>query len=685
MVEGLAHTFSQTKHVADRVARGLHVIDEVKRFRALSCALFCSICVSLVFAFDLFSDEFQKRYSLSDGDLSTISTVGVVFCYFVVPYGILYDYMGPLPLLVIAGVTGLVGCLGLGLVFDGKIKGTTATISVFYAFMNTCSGLFDAASVVTIVELFPRNRGPVIGLVKVMTGLGSSVFSTISRSFFSKNISGFIYFIMALTVAVAIVSIFLVTLPPYFINGWRKRGKTEEELAALASLKAIYAKKFVPIRRIACGYVIVACLVIFFTITAPVLAYTNVSKAGKCVVGAITVVLCMSFWVMSLPIRSLGGVDEAAQYCDSFDGAEPFDDTVTREIDGGKAPLEVSGEVLDDSREALNNSREVLDDGGKAPLEVSGEVLDDSREALNNSREVLDDGGKAPLEVSGEVLDDGGKAPLEVSDEADAPEVEKAVIEEGPQDPRYGGTIWQTLSRPDVWLLLIAFVCQGSLGTIVTYNGSTIYVARTGRARSAGLGSLYTAFIGVGSAVGRVAMGLFEAYVQQQDPEKRKVLVTISLPVAPIVATVAGILILVLPGDALLFPYILVYFEEGVFNGVRALIFPCIFASHHGILYNMSFCTNVIGVICFNRFLFGLTVDSEREKMGHTVAQGCTTRACVQTPIIVVTCMAAFAAVLASIVHIRYSRFVNKCRGAKPAKEPPVAERQPSTADVLVA
>ncbi|KAL7695901.1 Nodulin-like/Major Facilitator Superfamily [Lotmaria passim] len=648
MVEGLAHTFSQTKHVADRVARGLHVIDEVKRFRALSCALFCSICVSLVFAFDLFSDEFQKRYSLSDGDLSTISTVGVVFCYFVVPYGILYDYMGPLPLLVIAGVTGLVGCLGLGLVFDGKIKGTTATISVFYAFMNTCSGLFDAASVVTIVELFPRNRGPVIGLVKVMTGLGSSVFSTISRSFFSKNISGFIYFIMALTVAVAIVSIFLVTLPPYFINGWRKRGKTEEELAALASLKAIYAKKFVPIRRIACGYVIVACLVIFFTITAPVLAYTNVSKAGKCVVGAITVVLCMSFWVMSLPIRSLGGVDEAAQYCDSFDGAEPFDDTVTREIDGGKAPLEVSGEVLDDSREALN----------------------DSREALNDSREVLDDGGKAPLEVSGE---------------ADAPEVEKAVIEEGPQDPRYGGTIWQTLSRPDVWLLLIAFVCQGSLGTIVTYNGSTIYVARTGRARSAGLGSLYTAFIGVGSAVGRVAMGLFEAYVQQQDPEKRKVLVTISLPVAPIVATVAGILILVLPGDALLFPYILVYFEEGVFNGVRALIFPCIFASHHGILYNMSFCTNVIGVICFNRFLFGLTVDSEREKMGHTVAQGCTTRACVQTPIIVVTCMAAFAAVLASIVHIRYSRFVNKCRGAKPAKEPPVAERQPSTADVLVA
>lgn len=631
MFEGLAHTYSQTKYVADRAAKGLHVIDEVKRFRTLSCALFCSICVSLVFAFDLFSDEFQTRYSLSDGDLSTISTVGVVFCYFVIPYGILYDYMGPLPLLIIAGVTGLVGCLGLGLVFDGKIKGNTATISVFYAFMNTCSGLFDAASIVTLVELFPRNRGPVIGLAKVMTGLGSSVLSSISRGFFSTNISGFIYFIMALTVSVAIAASFLITLPPYFINGWRKRGKTEEEITALASLKVIYAKKFVPIRRIAYGYVIVACLVVFFTITAPLLAYTNVSKSGRSVVGAITVVLCMAFWVMAVPLRCLGGVNEAAD----------------------------AGDALDDS-ELLGGAVERVTESGKPAAEVSGEVLNDSREPL------------------------GKLSPSESPAAAEA-EVEQAVIEEGPQDPRYGGTIWETLRRPDIWLLLIAFVCQGALGTIVTYNGSTIYVARTGRARSAKLGSLYTAFIGVGSAVGRIAMGLFEAYVQHQDPAKRKVLVTIALPVAPIIATIAGILILVLPGDALLFPYILVYFEEGVFNGVRALIFPCIFASHHGILYNMSFCTNVIGVICFNRFLFGLTVDSEREKMGHTVAQGCTTRACVQTPIIVVTCTAAFAAVLASIVHIRYSRFVDQCRRAPPAQELPLSEKRASTSEEPIA
>ncbi|KPI88523.1 hypothetical protein ABL78_2335 [Leptomonas seymouri] len=615
MLGCFAHTFSQTDYVADRAARGLHVIDEVKRFRTLVCALFCSISVSVVFIFDIFSGELQRRYSLSDGDLSTISTVGVVFCYFVIPYGILFDYVGPLPVLIIAGVAGFVGCLGFGLIFDDKIKGNTATIAVFYALINTGSGLFDAASIVTLVELFPRNRGPVIGLAKVMTGLGSSVLSSINRGFFSNNISGFIYFIMVLRSVVAIAACFLLVLPPYFMNAWRKRGKTEKQIAVLASSKAIYAEKFVPIRRIVYGYIIVACLITFFAISAPLLAYTTVSNAGRLVIGLITVTLCMAFWVMALPIRWFGGVNEPANSAEDSVDAELTSGEVMREIEcGGKPQLEMDWDVLDDDCE---------------PLELP---------SPSNSRAA-----------------------------ADASEPEEAVIEEGPQDPRYGGTIWEVLSRPDIWLVLVAFLCQGALGIIVTYNGGTIYVARTGHSRSVELGSLYAALIGVGSAVGRIAIGLFEAYVQHQDPENRKILVTIALPVAPIIAVIAGTLILVLPSNALLFPYILVYFEEGIFNGVRALIFPCIFASHHGVLYYMSFCTNVIGVICFNRFLFGVTIDAQREKMGHTVAQGCTRRVCVQTPIIVVTCTAALAVVLSTIVHIRYTRFVKRCRSRKPA------------------
>lgn len=93
------------------------------------------------------------------------------------------------------------------------------------------------------------------------------------------------------------------------------------------------------------------------------------------------------------------------------------------------------------------------------------------------------------------------------------------------------------------------------------FNASTVYVAMTGQGRSPGLSALYTALLGVGSATGRLFMGLFEAFIQSQPANNRRYVITIILPVFPAIAAVAGILILVLPGKMLLLPYILVYLE----------------------------------------------------------------------------------------------------------------------------
>lgn len=52
--------FSQTAYVQHRLKAGKPVIDEMKRFRLLVCTLFCSLCVSLVYAFDLFTNNFSS-------------------------------------------------------------------------------------------------------------------------------------------------------------------------------------------------------------------------------------------------------------------------------------------------------------------------------------------------------------------------------------------------------------------------------------------------------------------------------------------------------------------------------------------------------------------------------------------------------------------------------------------------
>lgn len=598
--------YSQTHDLRKRKQAGLHPVDEMSRFRKLVCALFCGVCVSLVYAFDLFTTKFSDVFGLSAGDLSTISTVGVVFCYSTFPFGFLFDYMGPTPLFACALVLGLLGCLCLGLVFDGVIVGNTATISVFYAMMNLCSGLLDSAAIVTLVELFPRNRGPVVGLAKVMTGLGSSILSSFRSNFFGDNVSGFIYFIMCLCVVIAFFAMTTVTLPTYFINGWRRRGKTEEELAELASVKELYETKFVPARRLAVGYVVAACLVVFFAVSSPVVAYTTVSSAGHYVLGAITIILCLCFLLMAMPISALGGVNE------------PAPNTLPAAIDEPNSVEKGAAKV------------------GAAPAEVD----------------------VSSVEATGNMVSDAT-----VSSPA-SPTVDVVDAANSSQDPRYDGGLVKNLCRPDIWLILIMFVCQGAIGTLVTYNASTIYIAKTGEPRTEGLAALYTAFLGVGSSLGRVSAGLFEAFVQHQPPENRRFVVTLALPLGPLLGTIAGVLILVIPGKALLLPYLLVYFGDGMFNGLRALLFPCLFESCHGIYYNMAFLSSVVTVIGFNRFLFGNTIDSQHDKLGYAKGEECKSIKCIQTPFIVVTCTAAAAVVTSCIIHIRYSRYVRKTRAA---------------------
>lgn len=194
------------------------------------------------------------------------------------------------------------------------------------------------------------------------------------------------------------------------------------------------------------------------------------------------------------------------------------------------------------------------------------------------------------------------------------------------------------------------------------YNASTIYVAVSGHERSSTVSSLYTAFLGVGSALGRIAFGLFEAYVQHQPADKRRFVITITLPLSPLFAAISAVIILFVPGDALILPYLLVYFEEGVFAGVNALIFPCMFAKHHNFLYNLSFLVQCITTICFNRIMFGMYVDKQHNRLGLSKKVDCNQKVCIQTPMIVSACLGFVGIFVAIVIHIRYARFVRRER-----------------------
>ncbi|KAL7698450.1 hypothetical protein N2W54_000338 [Lotmaria passim] len=608
--------FSQTRALRARKERGLHPVNEMNRFAILVCGLFCGICVSLTYAYDLFTTQFRDQFQLSAGDLSTVSTVGLVFCYFLIPYSFIFENLGPFVNFVICLVTSVVGTVCLALTFAGKIPGNTATITVFYAFLNTASGLIDTTYISTMFEVFPRNRGPVVCLAKVMTGLGSTIFACLRTTFFKDNIAGFIYFIMALCIVVSIWASFVIVLPPYFMNWWRLRNKSPEEVAELEAIKPLYHHKCVPLRRLAVGYVVVLAMIVFFTVEAPVVSYvSNVSRGSEIGIGVIAVVLTLCLFLMLLPLRCLGGVDELAP---------------------SEAELQVIGQTYEVPRALRGSSSSEGEEEqaavGKPAVTVT---VDDS---LTNPEQIA-------LEAVTEVTEETEEKP------------------EVCQDPRYQGTtVMDYFKSLDLWLILLYMFCVSPMGIMVSYNGSTVSIAKTGKARSKTTAALYTAFLGLGNSVGRMAFGLFEAYVQHRRGRGGKLLVTSALFVCPVIATLGGVLLLVLPGQVILLPYILVYIMNGFNAALQALIFTCLFEKFHNTLYNMGFVVTVVCVICFNRLLFGMYVDMKHDQLGLSASQECSTPACIQVPFIVSTCLSAAGLIFAGLVHVRYSRYVARVR-----------------------
>ncbi|EPY42287.1 hypothetical protein AGDE_01636 [Angomonas deanei] len=474
----IRNIFSQRGYLQERQEAGLHIINELQRFRLLVCCLFCSMGVSMVYTFELFTTEFSNKFGLGAGDQSTISTVGVAFCYFVVPYALIYEKMGPTPLLMFGAVCAFVGLLGLALIFYEKIPGDLVIICVFYAIMNTCAGLFDASSVVTLQSVFPRNRGPILGLAKVMTGLGSSVFATIKGNLFPHDVSGFIFFLMAFAIVVALVSIFTVTLPPYEVNWWRGRGKTEEEKEIMRSLTAVYYSKSAPMRRLAAGYVVGICLVVFFAVSAPVVAYVHVSQEASYAIGAITIVLLLCFFVMTLPIKCLGGVDEISPAAMQADHAAPLDEERQATEDNVYEPSELM--TQDGEKKAGLQTKQSTDDIVKQKRANEQADVDDDVEAEGAATSTM-------VNPYAEYVED---------------------IQHAYTDPRYPGDFFANLRRPDIYCIYLGFILQGAIGVIVMYNASTILVAPRTWGATAGprrvVGPVHVLrSVGVGSSVVR--------------------------------------------------------------------------------------------------------------------------------------------------------------------------------------
>lgn len=94
-------------------------------------------------------------------------------------------------------------------------------------------------------------------------------------------------------------------------------------------------------------------------------------------------------------------------------------------------------------------------------------------------------------------------------------------------DPQYQGSFWSHLKTLDLWLCCWNTLATWGCGLVITFNSAIIYRALNMNVYEQRTNTLYSAIIGVGSALGRMSMGIFESILLRYPSAQRPVITTV--------------------------------------------------------------------------------------------------------------------------------------------------------------
>ncbi|KAK7200093.1 Protein Associated with Differentiation [Novymonas esmeraldas] len=650
------------------------VVSEYRRFAMLVLGSFgCTVC-SFNYAWNLIAPNMQSRYNFSQRDMSSIVTVGIVFQTCALPFAFLYDYLGPVPVSIIATVEFPLGTLLLALCFMGVIEGSVVRLCVFNALMANGCILFDLLSCVTVLSHFPSNRGPVVALLKTFTGLGSAIVACLYAGFFKSDPKKHYLFLCSVAIVVGALCIAFMRLPPYHLTQYEEKHLSAEEKERRVATKAQYLRQEAPLRRFVWGFVILVVLIIFLPTQSALVSYLRLGRSAKLAFAIVTTVVVLLYTLVAAPLlvlnsstipflRSPGrpsrrrslAAEGAAAAAAPFQLSSPLpprreDDATCDGVCGGNR-VDVLARELE-----LENTLSVTSctpgECGSMGVYLKCPLLDDAasvRQALAEQEET----GAATA------ADAAAVASASASSSALPPPPPTAAATELELDylaPQYQGSFVQNLATVELWALWWTLFTVAGGEAVLIYNSVFIMAALQAAPVDRSLNALLTVLNGVGSAVGRLMTSYFEVWSQKRKAEDR-VPITLALffPTGSFIASL--VLFLTLPAPALPLPYVVSAIGNGFLAGVMLLLTRTIFARDPAKHYNFCFTAALVAAIVHNRFLYGEWYTVQAEKQGHKVCYG---KRCVLMPFLVMLGLACTAFVTDLIFHLRYQSFCAK-------------------------
>ncbi|KAL7700287.1 protein associated with differentiation 4 [Lotmaria passim] len=599
-------------------------VSEVHRFALLMIGSIGMICSSFGYAFSLVVPSLQTKYNFTQRETASITCVGLVFGYCMLPFAFLFDYLGPLPIALLSVVMYPLGCVLTALSYENVIKGTVVRLCVFNALQNIGVSLSDLVCCMTVLSYFPANRGPVVALLKTCIGLGSAIVGSLYTGFFGRALAHYLYFLAALSFTVNVISALTMRLASYQLTGYEEAQLSAAEKERRVARKAQYLKQKPVMWRFGFGFVVLIALIIYLPTTSALIAYHSLDKQYRLAFGVVTAVLTSLFFVVAIPLPK--ALTQRVSWCRRENDSDDEDD----EADKAERTAE---KVLADDVFALENdhrrSRSCISEDEpcqpeKRAMQVEDGMLEHSD--FNSGDERNNNNRSQVIETDVDYL-----------------------------APQYQGPFLHNLKTLELWALWWTLFCVIGTEFVIIYNASFLLGALQGSKPSISLTALLTVLNGVGSAAGRLLMSAFEVWSQKRKAEDR-IPITIALFFPTTSIIVAIILFLVLPAAALPLPYVVAAFGNGFCAASQILVTRTIFAKDPAKHYHFCFSSTMVATIVLNRFLYGewYTVQAEKQHRGNNLCFG---KQCVLVPLCVLLGLACSAFITDVILHLRYRAY----------------------------
>lgn len=625
-------------------------INELARFRIVLGGLGASTCMSTFYGFNIISNHMQTTYGFSSQALTTISTVGIVVGFVTFPGGMLLDYLGPMYVCMCALLLNCLGALLFGLAFDGKIGASVVTFSVFCAIMNLGCASFDTGSLMAVLGSFPRTKGSVVAIMKTFAGIGASIFAVINYSFFNKKYASYMYFMSIVVACAGTIAVIFIRFPPYQIVDFYKARLPQELQIRLRLTEKAYLTQHPPMQRFYYGYAIIVVLVIYLATQSLCVAYapgiTDGKRLGICI-GCIVLVFMLP--LLAAPFPCFGGMD----------------DTYSADLPVIEAPPDSAGQNTD--------PYEYINEDEVKVLQMTECEVQEDQNALNdlpahNTKDTADDDvAKKPSPATNNGQPDAFESPTEMTN----------FMDETGFDPQYQGTFWVNVRQPDIWLCWWNTLATWGCGVVISFNSAQIYRALNDGQYDIKLNTLYSVFISIGSALGRMSLGIFETWLAGRPMEGRQV-ITCVYPVSASCMVFGLIFLMALPvkSKAVIIGFFFDSFGNGFSWASTAVTIRSVFAKDIGKHYNFMYLGAFVAVIALNRFAYGELFDNEAKRQSReAIAAGrpdiyplCAGKKCVLVPFGILLAVNATAIVGSLLCHFRYRKFVLAHRAERKAR-----------------